>query len=54
MMPTKAVSSPMRAWPTLMFVDPRGKVIARHEGEFEADRLTPIMEQMLAEAEAKA
>ncbi len=38
-----------RAWPTLMFVHPRGKVIARHEGEFEAERLIPVVEQMLAE-----
>src|SRR3990172_11658411 len=28
----------VRAWPTLMFVDPQGKVIGKHEGEFEADR----------------
>jgi sugar lactone lactonase YvrE len=42
-----------RAWPTLMFVDPRGKVIARHEGEFEAARLIPLVEQMLAEFDSQ-
>jgi len=42
-----------RAWPTLMFVDPRGKVIGRHEGEFEAGQLARVIDQMLAEFDAK-
>lgn len=36
----------VRAWPTLVLVDPRGRVIGRHEGEFvfeEFDRLTGEM-----------
>jgi DNA-binding beta-propeller fold protein YncE len=41
-----------RAWPTLMFVDPRGKVIGRHEGEFEADQVAGVVDAMLAEFEA--
>jgi sugar lactone lactonase YvrE len=41
-----------RAWPTLMFVDPRGKVIGRHEGEFQASRLIPMVESMIEEFEA--
>lgn len=41
-----------RAWPTLMFIDPRGKVIGRHEGEFEAGQLARVIEAMLAEFEA--
>lgn len=41
-----------RAWPTLMFVDPRGKVIGRHEGEFEVSQMVPTIEAMLAEFEA--
>ena len=41
-----------RAWPTLMFVDPRGKVIGRHEGEFEAGQLAPVVDAMLAEFDA--
>ena len=39
----------VRAWPTLMFVDPLGKVIGRHEGEFAAGQLAPIIDRMLAE-----
>lgn len=31
----------VRAWPTLMFVDPRGRVIGKHEGEF---ALAPMRE----------
>lgn len=42
-----------RAWPTLMFIDPQGKVIGRHEGEFEAGQLLPVLERMLGEFEAK-
>ena len=42
-----------RAWPTLMFIDPTGKVIGRHEGEFEAGQLLPVLERMLAEFDAK-
>lgn len=40
-----------RAWPTLMFVDPQGKVIGRHEGEFEAGQLSRAIDAMLAEFE---
>jgi sugar lactone lactonase YvrE len=40
-----------RAWPTLMFVDPQGKVIGRHEGEFEAGQMARVIEAMLAEFE---
>src|SRR6185437_503984 len=29
----------VRAWPTLMFLDPRGRVIGKHEGEAPADAL---------------
>jgi sugar lactone lactonase YvrE len=38
-----------RAWPTLMFIDPQGKVIGRHEGEFEAAQVAGVIESMLAE-----
>ena len=27
----------VRAWPTLMFIDPEGKVVGKHEGEISAD-----------------
>ena len=39
----------VRAWPTLMFVDPLGKVIGKHEGEFAAGQLAPIIDRMLDE-----
>ena len=42
----------VRAWPTLMFVDPQGKVVVRHEGEFEVSQVAPAIEAMLAEYEA--
>lgn len=42
----------VRAWPTLMFVDPLGKVIAKHEGEFPYDAFDRLIGQMLAEFEA--
>jgi sugar lactone lactonase YvrE len=41
----------VRAWPTVMFVDPEGKVIGRHEGEFTADMLAPVLEAAFAEFE---
>ncbi|MCY3800492.1 MAG: alkyl hydroperoxide reductase [Chloroflexi bacterium] len=39
----------VRAWPTLMFIDPTGRVIGKHEGEFDADVVTGIIEQMVDE-----
>ncbi|HEX2326391.1 MAG TPA: thioredoxin-like domain-containing protein, partial [Chloroflexota bacterium] len=42
----------VRAWPTLMFIDPRGKVIGRHEGEFGAGQLAGVIEAMLREFDA--
>lgn len=36
----------VRAWPTLMFVDPEGRVFGKHEGEFPEE---PVVE-MIAEA----
>jgi DNA-binding beta-propeller fold protein YncE len=42
----------VRAWPTLMFVDPLGKVIAKHEGEFPYDAFDRLIGDMLAEFEA--
>lgn len=42
----------VRAWPTLMFIDPRGKVIGRHEGEIPAERLDRLIAEMVAEFEA--
>ncbi|HET7034148.1 MAG TPA: alkyl hydroperoxide reductase [Thermomicrobiaceae bacterium] len=33
----------VRAWPTLMFVDPRGYVVGKHEGEASADELADVV-----------
>ena len=41
-----------RAWPTLMFIDPQGKVIGKHEGEISYDSFDNLLGQMLAEFEA--
>jgi len=40
-----------RAWPTLMFLDPTGKVIGRHEGEFPVDALDQVISGMIDEFE---
>jgi DNA-binding beta-propeller fold protein YncE len=40
-----------RAWPTLMFLDPSGKVIGRHEGEFPVDALDQVISGMIEEHE---
>lgn len=42
----------VRAWPTLMFVDPQGKVIGKHEGEFEVERFDALIGDMVREFEA--
>ncbi|MDQ6710199.1 MAG: alkyl hydroperoxide reductase [Candidatus Dormibacteraeota bacterium] len=38
-----------RAWPTLMFVDPEGRVIGKHEGELPFERFDPLVAGMLKE-----
>lgn len=37
----------VRAWPTLMLIDPRGKVVGKHEGEFDPDALHGTLRQMI-------
>ena len=39
----------VRAWPTLMFVDPAGKVIGKHEGEIQYDAFDRLIGEMVAE-----
>lgn len=39
----------VRAWPTLMFIDPEGKVIGKHEGEITADVFDELLQNMLTE-----
>ena len=38
-----------RAWPTLMFIDPRGNVIGKHEGELTFDQFDTLISGMVAE-----
>jgi sugar lactone lactonase YvrE len=40
----------VRAWPTLVAIDPRGYVVGMHAGEFLASALTPFIQGVLAEA----
>jgi sugar lactone lactonase YvrE len=37
----------VNAWPTLAIVDPTGRVLGTHAGEFTADELTPIVRQLV-------
>ena len=41
-----------RAWPTMMFIDPEGKVIGKHEGEITYDDLDHLLGEMVAEFDA--
>ncbi|MEA2584395.1 MAG: hypothetical protein QOF33_2480 [Thermomicrobiales bacterium] len=43
----------VRAWPTLMFLDPRGYVYAKHEGEFPLDPVRDLLRGMIAEYDAE-
>ena len=38
-----------RAWPTLMFIDPQGNVIGKHEGEMSFEAFDGLISQMVAE-----
>lgn len=38
----------VRAWPTLIFIGPSGKVIGRHEGEFDVGALAGALDEMVA------
>ena len=42
-----------RAWPTLMFVDPEGKVIGKHEGELPFEAFDDLLGRMIAEFDAQ-
>jgi thiol-disulfide isomerase/thioredoxin len=39
----------VRAWPTLMLVDPNGRVIGKHEGEFELEAFDQFVSEAIAE-----
>ncbi len=38
-----------RAWPTMYFIDPRGNVIGRHEGEISADAVAGLLDGWIAD-----
>src|SRR6185312_465524 len=38
----------VRAWPTLMFIDPHGKVIGKHEGEFHLEQFDQLIGEIVA------
>ena len=42
-----------RAWPTLVFIDPEGRIIGKHEGEITFDGFDPIIGQMVQEFDGK-
>jgi DNA-binding beta-propeller fold protein YncE len=42
-----------RAWPTLLFLDPEGRVIGKHEGELPFEQFDPLVGGMLKEFEAR-
>ncbi len=42
----------VRAWPTLMFVDPEGKVWGKHEGEFPLDPIRDLLRDAIATYDA--
>jgi DNA-binding beta-propeller fold protein YncE len=42
-----------RAWPTLMFIDPEGKVIGKHEGELPYESFDRLIGEMVAEFDSK-
>ncbi len=41
----------VRAWPTLMFIDPEGRVIGKHEGEASAEELAGVLGRLVADYE---
>ncbi|HEY8447449.1 MAG TPA: alkyl hydroperoxide reductase [Thermomicrobiales bacterium] len=43
----------VRAWPTLMFIDPRGYVYAKHEGEFPLQPVRELLRDMIADYDAE-
>ena len=42
-----------RAWPSMVFIDPHGKVIGKHEGEITFEQFDPIIGQMVEEFDGK-
>jgi DNA-binding beta-propeller fold protein YncE len=43
----------VRAWPTLVFIDPEGRVIGKHEGEISPDEAKALLAEMTAAFDAE-
>src|SRR5258706_3300568 len=43
----------VRAWPTLVFVDPENRVISKHEGEINPEEAKRLIEEMIQEFDAE-
>lgn len=43
----------IRTWPTLVLIDPTGRIVGVHEGEITAEQLAKVLRKLIAEAEAK-
>src|SRR5438270_7980439 len=43
----------VRAWPTLVFVDPENRVITKHEGEINPEEAKRLIEEMIQEFDAE-
>ena len=43
----------VRAWPTLVFIDPENRVIGKHEGEIQPDAAKKLLQEMIAEFDAE-
>jgi DNA-binding beta-propeller fold protein YncE len=39
----------VRAWPTVVLIDPAGKVVAQQSGEIDAAAIAPVIDQMIAD-----
>jgi DNA-binding beta-propeller fold protein YncE len=42
----------VRAWPTLVLIDPKGYVLGSHAGEFTAEMLEPLIERLIVASRA--
>ena len=42
-----------RAWPTLMFIDPLGKIVGKHEGEASFEALDSLLASMVNENDSQ-
>jgi len=43
----------VRAWPTVVLIDPRGKVVAAQSGEIDADQVATLIQSLLREFDAR-